>query len=970
MSADRSAGWTALVQDDEGYHRFPIAAYSEFMPPPRLGRKPYGSTDDLFSAADPFGWRVSEFEEHVELRPGLEAVAAEILFAVTRLLRGQPSPAVAGPGGRNLRDNPFWPAELAAAAGTLGHDRCVLLLPLALARTQDDKGRVRWTVFGGSEQGPERAFWRSFLSEPGREVEERTAVGWLSRVLEVAYGERAGDVARLAALGFRILPTRVDGGYPWPAAVPPTWAAPLVVDDRGLPEGARYLLTFRPFADLPAAVRGAYLAGRLHLLPTPASLVFWGMPTYLGLQRNLPLAMQIPLLRTLSRRHLPNGLRVPQSGWIHETKSADETGGIDEELLRPSYHRTSRWDRVHRHDDELTAIARQDRVARVLFSTELDAMGLYDKPMARNAQIWDEAYDLVLDGPSAGRAELERAERRLADGGVFGYRFLFPAMRVGVHEAYWQRPLLALPDSVSGTAIVIHDGPTGFLTAYPSGAGGVAHPVELWPRVLSRPAHLAAIRGFAHHHEQYPLQTTLNILRLLEVAERLSRPLPRTLARQLLRVARAETLDGWLGHLESWAGNAEDAVAVRQAVSRVLGTDPGAPHTASLTFESTAARRFETEWWHDIATLAHGKWRNKDNADCVLDPVTRSHLSHHHRDLEALGDYLLERHRGEIAAADMEGRAWCGSLPFSWQTDFDFANFGGWRASQGQRDAERNLLVVIPGRRRDEAVVLADHYDTAYMEDVFDTSAGGSGARLAAHGADDNHSATATLLQAAPLFLRLAQEGRLERDVWLLHLTGEEFPSDCMGARHFCQALMERSLVLHESDGTRHDLSGTRVVSVVVMDMIAHNRERGRDVFQVAPGEGAAAMRLAVLAHEANMAWNTCALGWNTSAERAGRPRSPRVADPEVVPAVAPHPVLDGEVRPQLDPHSSLYNTDGQIFSDVGIPVVLVMENYDIRRTGYHDTKDTMANIDLDYGAAVAAIAIETAARAATSPET
>ena len=38
------------------------------------------------------------------------------------------------------------------------------------------------------------------------------------------------------------------------------------------------------------------------------------------------------------------------------------------------------------------------------------------------------------------------------------------------------------------------------------------------------------------------------------------------------------------------------------------------------------------------------------------------------------------------------------------------------------------------------------------------------------------------------------------------------------------------------------------------------------------------------------------------------------------------------------------------------------MENYDISRSGYHDTKDTMENIDLDYGSAVAAIAIETVA--------
>jgi len=45
---------------------------------------------------------------------------------------------------------------------------------------------------------------------------------------------------------------------------------------------------------------------------------------------------------------------------------------------------------------------------------------------------------------------------------------------------------------------------------------------------------------------------------------------------------------------------------------------------------------------------------------------------------------------------------------------------------------------------------------------------------------------------------------------------------------------------------------------------------------------------------------------------------------------------------------------------------VLVMENYDINRSGYHDTKDTLENIDLDYGAAVSAICIEAIARAAS----
>jgi hypothetical protein len=41
------------------------------------------------------------------------------------------------------------------------------------------------------------------------------------------------------------------------------------------------------------------------------------------------------------------------------------------------------------------------------------------------------------------------------------------------------------------------------------------------------------------------------------------------------------------------------------------------------------------------------------------------------------------------------------------------------------------------------------------------------------------------------------------------------------------------------------------------------------------------------------------------------------------------------------------------------------MENYDINRTGYHDTEDSMKNIDLDYASAVAAIAIESVAAVA-----
>jgi hypothetical protein len=356
---------------------------------------------------------------------------------------------------------------------------------------------------------------------------------------------------------------------------------------------------------------------------------------------------------------------------------------------------------------------------------------------------------------------------------------------------------------------------------------------------------------------------------------------------------------------------------------------------------------------------------NKDNADCVHDPVTQSHLTHHRRDLEKLGNYLLGRHQQAILNAGMEGKAVCGELPFHWDTDFDFSDFGGWKNNQEGHTHERDLVVIIPGRNRREAVIMSDHYDTAYMEDMYDKSLGGMGARLAAHGADDNCSATATLLQAAPIFLKLAKEGKLEHDVWLVHLTGEEFPSDCMGARHLAQALIEKSLQMKLTGGETLELSNVRIRGIFLMDMIGHNRESEPDVFQISPGKGPAALQLAFQAHSANELWNESSVKWNKRPGRRGRGRGRRSAS-DKIPQTAEFLKLKGEVRLPADPRSTLFNTDGQIFSDCGVPVVLFMENYDIKRSGYHDTKDTMQNIDLDYGAALAAIVIESAARAAT----
>jgi hypothetical protein len=965
-------GWKQLLEGFpwfQGAEKYPLPAYSEFMPPPRLGRKPYGTFAGLqFDAADPWGLPITEYEEAWELRPGLERVAREIVGALVNLGRGKATRGVAR---HKLLDNPYWPPGLAERAGALDHERYVVFLPLALSRTQDEKGRVRWTLFGGSEQGPARAFWKSFVTAPRHEAPAGQGLDFICRLLAAAYEVHAAGQEDLHRAGFRILPSSADADFPYWAEGPlPAWTAPFTWSGSGSVASVKYLLTFRPFGELPAAVRRAYLAGRLHLLPFPGSLLFWGVRAYRRLQRELPLAMQIPLLPCLDRREHPYGIRVPQSGWLHEPRPGQKGAAPRDRHVRQTYQRTHRWDRVRRDEDTLQVLDDEDKVAHVLFSTAPNDLGLYGKPMARNVQIWTQDFHLLLHGPTATPDALHHAAKALAAGGLFGYRFLFPAMRVGLHELYWHRPLVAYLPAGGATPVVLPDGPLGYVTAYRADRPDLSRPLELWPRPLCRDAHLAALELFSQ--EPAPHWTTRNVRKLLETWQILGeRPLPSTFARELVRCHKHEDLEEWLDSLPGRARDAEQAGWLGTELSRRItfplpAPGPKGAAPAPLTFRHTARRSFEVAYWNTIAALAHGAFRNKDNADCVLDAVTQATLKHHHRDLEALGAYLLTYYTRAIARAGLGETAWAGEHAFTWRTDFHYSWWGGWLHNQEGRTYERNVVVRIPGNDTSRAVIMADHYDTAYTHDHYERGRGGNGARIAAPGADDNHSATAALMLAAPVFLDLSKAGRLGCDVWLVHLTGEEFPSDCLGARNLSQALVEGTLKVQTPDGAVRDLSGVRVQGVYVSDMIAHNNDHDRNVFQIAPGQGPESLWLALQAHLANLQWNELVRTRNRRPPRRGAGPARRSRHARTPPRLAPFAELQGEIRPPLDPRSTLYNTDGQIFSDAGVPVVLFMENYDINRTGYHDMEDNLANIDLDYGAAVAAIVIESVARAAT----
>lgn len=227
-----------------------------------------------------------------------------------------------------------------------------------------------------------------------------------------------------------------------------------------------------------------------------------------------------------------------------------------------------------------------------------------------------------------------------------------------------------------------------------------------------------------------------------------------------------------------------------------------------------------------------------------------------------------------------------------------------------------NLIATIPGHAIDAAkrpVLLADHIDTAFSEAHFNKT----GERVAAPGADDNATAVAALLKAAETL----RDSRPLYDIQLVHLTGEEFPADCLGARYYVSGLLEKG----------HDVRG-----LILMDMIGYKSAKYGNQFQINAGESVESVQLARLAY--------------TVAEQT-------------------FPDVEPVYRHRFDQRSYLYNTDGIVFSDAGYPVILLNEYINklenLGRPHYHETSDLSDKLDWQYATSIVKIAIETAARLA-----
>ena len=227
---------------------------------------------------------------------------------------------------------------------------------------------------------------------------------------------------------------------------------------------SRASATYSPFAHsglLPEPIQRLYLTGKLHLLPFPGSLVFWGSPLYRRLNAELPawrarfcFCKPSPVMRA-------RGIRVPQSGWLHHPRPGSDIHDEGLGALQSTFRRSHRWQRVLRSDDA-TAFSREDHIHTVLFSTHPDDVGLYGKPMARNAQIWSSAFNRVLHGPTANADMIRAAINVMEGGGSFGYRFFYPPMQAGRFALSWHRPMIAFRDLKTGQSNLLDAGLTGY----------------------------------------------------------------------------------------------------------------------------------------------------------------------------------------------------------------------------------------------------------------------------------------------------------------------------------------------------------------------------------------------------------------------------------------------------------------------------------------------------------------------------
>ena len=483
---------------------------------------------DVRASRDPRALDIDEYEQAHDLEPGLDRIAAQLVDELGKLVRGEPH-ALSQHAARRQSGVARGARRRGAAGASSRTIRSSLIAPLALSRSQDDKGNDRWTLFGASHDGG-AACWRGFDEARLAELVAWAGLGdWRVHgddVPPALHGRRLGDVAAAHA---------------------------------------RHVHAVRAAAR--ARARRVPRAASSCSCRRPASLVLVRAPALPRARARSCRARRRSRSCTCSRASRAAARSASRSP-AGSTRTTSATATASSTHLE----RRHRWQRVARDAALLAPTRTHDKVSVALFSTDPVSVDLYDKPLARNAQVWTDDYRAAARRPARrSRGDPRAPRRRSTTGGRFGYRMYYPPMRAGVREVFWHYPLVA------GAARAVARGAAA-ATSPPSATAAMSR-IELAPRLLARRA--PRRRGAAVRARPGPRAPHDQPQRCASCSRRASCSARRSRRRSRARCSTSrkhDTLEDWLAELPAHASIGTPRRGSRDAARRGRRRrDPGEP---------------------------------------------------------------------------------------------------------------------------------------------------------------------------------------------------------------------------------------------------------------------------------------------------------------------------------------------------------------------------------------------------------
>ena len=141
-----------------------------------------------------------------------------------------------------------------------------------------------------------------------------------------------------------------------------------------------------------------------------------------------------------------------------------------------------------RHEDELAVSKEEDPLAMSCSASLPTTWACTASRWPATPKSGREDFRLLLDGPRAKPRTCERAQQAVEAGGTFGYRFHFPAMRSRPARGLLAPAAGRLLEPPAARPCAAGRRRCGYLTAYDADKPTLKRPLELWPRLASRPS--------------------------------------------------------------------------------------------------------------------------------------------------------------------------------------------------------------------------------------------------------------------------------------------------------------------------------------------------------------------------------------------------------------------------------------------------------------------------------------------------